>query len=119
MIQPSLINLHSNEYNQELHYYSFAVKLDKCVEKCNTLNDLSNKVCVINKTEVLNIHVFNMIAGKKESKTLTNDISRECKCKFVGRKGNSNQKLNNGKCRCECKNHNIYKKKLYLESFYM
>ena len=27
-IQPTLINLHPNEYNQELHYYSFAVKLD-------------------------------------------------------------------------------------------
>ena len=25
-IQPALINLHPNEYNQELHYYSFAVK---------------------------------------------------------------------------------------------
>ena len=27
-IYPALINLHSNEYNQELHYYPFAVKLD-------------------------------------------------------------------------------------------
>ena len=25
MIQPTLINLHSNKYSQELHYYSFAV----------------------------------------------------------------------------------------------
>ena len=23
MIQPTLINLHSNEYNQEFHYYQF------------------------------------------------------------------------------------------------
>ena len=30
---------------------------------CNTLNDLSNKVCVPNKTEDLNIHVFNIITG--------------------------------------------------------
>ena len=48
-IQPTLINLHSNEYSQELHYYPFAVKLDKCVGSCNTLNDLSNKVCVPKK----------------------------------------------------------------------
>ena len=54
MIQPTLINLHPNEYSQELHYYRFAVKLDRCVESCNTLNDLSNKVCVPNKTEGLN-----------------------------------------------------------------
>ena len=61
MIQPTLINLHPNEYSQEFHYYPFTVKLDKCVGSCNTLNDLSNKVCVPNKTEDLNLSVFNMI----------------------------------------------------------
>ena len=65
-IQPALINLHPNKYSQELHYYLFAVKLDKCVGICNTLNDLSNKVCVANKREDLNIHVFDMITGKNE-----------------------------------------------------
>ena len=29
--QPTLINLHPNEYSQDLHYYRFAVKLDRCV----------------------------------------------------------------------------------------
>ena len=43
MIEPTLINLHSNEYSREFHYYPFAVKLDRRVESCNTLNDLSNK----------------------------------------------------------------------------
>ena len=43
----------------------FAVKLDKCVGSCNSLNDLSNRVCVPNKTEDLNKHVLSMIAGKK------------------------------------------------------
>ena len=28
---------------------------------CNTFNDLSNRVCVPNKTEDLNLSVFNMI----------------------------------------------------------
>ena len=50
MIQPILINLHPNEYNQEIHYYPFVLNLDRCVESCNTLNDLSNIVCVPNKT---------------------------------------------------------------------
>ena len=44
--QPTLINLHPNEYNQEFHYNPFAIKLDRCVGNSNTLNDLSNKVCV-------------------------------------------------------------------------
>ena len=54
MIQPTLINLHPNEYSQEF-CHPFAVKLDRCVESCNTLNDLSNKVCVPNKIEDPNI----------------------------------------------------------------
>ena len=62
-IQPTLINLHPNEYSQELHYYPFAVEIDRCIESCNTPNNLSNKVCVPNKTENLNIYVFNMITG--------------------------------------------------------
>ena len=61
MIPPTLINLHPNEYSQEFHYYPFAVKLDRSVGSCNTLNDLSNKVCVPNKTEDLNLSVFNII----------------------------------------------------------
>ena len=48
MIQPTLINLHPNKYNQELHYYPFAVILDRYVGSCNILNGLSNKVCVLN-----------------------------------------------------------------------
>ena len=52
-IQPALNNLHLDEYSQELHCYPFTVKLDRCVGSCNDLNDLSNKVCVPNKTEDL------------------------------------------------------------------
>ena len=61
MIKPTLINLHPNEHSQEFRYYPFAVKLDRCVGSCNTLNDLSNKVCDPDKTDDLNLSVFNMI----------------------------------------------------------
>ena len=81
-IQPTLINLHPIEYSQEFHYYPFSVKIDRCFESYNTLNDLSNKVCIPNKTEDLNLSVFKLIAGINESKTLTKDISCECICKF-------------------------------------
>ena len=69
MTQPTLINLHPNEYSQELHYYPFAVKSDRC--------DL-----------IL----------KNFSGILTKDISCKCKYKFGNRKCNSNQKWNNNKC---------------------
>ena len=67
------------------------VKLDRCLGSCNTLNQWSNKVCVPNKTKDLNLSVFNMVKGIKESKTLTKHIFCQCKCEFDGRKCNSDQ----------------------------
>ena len=63
MTQPTLINLHPNEYTWRLRYYPFAVNLDRCVGSFNTLNDLSNKVYVPNITKDFNLNVFNMIIG--------------------------------------------------------
>ena len=92
MTQPTLINLHPNEHNQSLGCYKFVVSLDRCLGICNKLNDLSNKLYVLNKAEDLNIIVFNIITGIDESKTLANNISCECKYKFDDRKCNLNQK---------------------------
>ena len=83
-------------------YVTTHLQLDRFVISCNNLNDHSNTVCVLNKTENLNLSVFNMITRINELKTLPKHILRECKCKFDGRKCNSNQKWNNNKCRCEC-----------------
>ena len=70
--------------------YPFAVNLDRRMGSCNILNDLSNRVCVPNKTENLKLSVFNMITGINETKILTKHISCECKCKFDVRKCDSN-----------------------------
>ena len=68
------------------------------------------KVCVPNKTEDLNLNVFNMIAGINKSKVLTKHISCKCKCRFDGRNCNSDQWWNNDKCWCECKKHHLSEK---------
>ena len=44
MIQPTLINLYPTECSLEFHYYSFAVKLDRCVGSCNNRNDFSSNL---------------------------------------------------------------------------
>ena len=49
MMQPTIINLYSNEYDQEFHFYPFGIKSDRCVGSYNAPIDLSNKVCVPNK----------------------------------------------------------------------
>ena len=97
MIQPTLINLHPNEYSQEFHYYPFAVKLDRCVGSCNTLNDLSNKVCIPNKTEDLNLSVFNMITGINELKISKRLFHANVNVNLI-EQNVSLQWLNNDKC---------------------
>ena len=42
MTQTTLTDLHPNGYIEGLHY-PFAVKLDRCMRSCNTLNDRSKK----------------------------------------------------------------------------
>ena len=71
------------------------VKLDRFVGSCNTFDNLSNKLCVPNKTEDLNKYVFSYDYKKIELKILTKAIWCKCKCKFAGRKCYSNQKWNN------------------------
>ena len=105
-------NLHPNKYCQGLHYYPFAIDLNRCVGSCNTLKDLFNRACIPEKTEDLNLSVFNMTIVINKSKILIKHISCKSECKSDGRKCNSNQKWNNDKCRCECKNpkeHHVYK----------
>ena len=62
-IRSNVINIYPNHCSQELHYYPFSVKLDRYFGSCNTLNDLSSKICITNETEDLNLSVFNMITG--------------------------------------------------------
>ena len=71
MTQTTLINLHSSRSSQEFHYDPFVVNLERCAGNCNSLNDLSIKVCVPNKTEDLNLSVLNIIIGINKLKTLT------------------------------------------------
>ena len=62
------------------------------------------------KREDLNLTVFNRITGINGPKTLTKHISCQCKCKFDGRKHNSDQWWNNDKCQSECKKHHLCEK---------
>ena len=69
----------------------FLINLYRFVGSRNTLDDLSNKVCVPSKTEDQNLSVFNKITETNESKTLTKHISCECTSTFDSGKRNSNQ----------------------------
>ena len=85
----------------------FPTNLDSYVGSCNTRKDISNKVRIPNKTEDLNLIIFNIITGINELETLTKHIPSEYKCRLDGRKRNSNQYWINDKCWCESKKHHV------------
>ena len=45
MTLPTLISLHHNKYSQKLSYYLVTVNLDRCAESCNSLDDMSSRLC--------------------------------------------------------------------------
>ena len=118
MIQSTLVNLHPNELAQSLLYYPFAVDLDRCMGSCNTLNNLSNRLCVPEKTEDLDMNVFNMITGINVKITITKKLTKHISCKWgcnlIVKKWNngikkSNQKWNTETWQCEWKNYQVCK----------
>ena len=59
LARPNPIDLNPDK----LYYYRLMFCLGSCNESCNTLDDLSVKTCLPNKTENVNLNVFNMITG--------------------------------------------------------
>ena len=70
MIRRTLIDL----IPVELNYYPFMISLDKFSGICNSVDDISTKICVSSKTKDINIKVFNMITNINESKTMVKHI---------------------------------------------
>ena len=70
MIRRTLIDLTP----VKLNYYPFMISLDKFSGICNSVDDISTKICVSSKTKDINIKVFNMITNINESKTMVKHI---------------------------------------------
>ena len=56
-----LINFNADEHNHVFCQLPFISGLDKCNGIYKIFNDLSSRICVLNKTEGVNLNVFNMI----------------------------------------------------------
>ena len=68
-----------------MSYYPFMVNLDRCNGICNTINNIHGRIPVSNKTEVVNLSAFNIIARINKSKPLIKHIWSKWKCKYDGK----------------------------------
>ena len=60
--------------------------LERRAGSCNTLNDVSNGVYVLDETEYLNLLVFDMVTEINRSGTLTKHTSCKWESKFDSKK---------------------------------
>ena len=66
MTKPTLTDLNPDEYSQGLDQYPFVANSNRCYGIYNTIDDPSGKICLQNKTENVNISVFNVITRTNE-----------------------------------------------------
>ena len=62
----------------EFKYYPFMISLDKYSGSCNSVDDLSTKICVLTETKDIYVKVFNMIITRNEAKAILKHILCDC-----------------------------------------
>ena len=98
-VRPEIINVNSNE----LVFYPFRIKTNKCSDSCNNINDPYAKTCVPNITKDLNVKVFNLMTRNNETRHIKWYKVCKCECRLNANVCNNKHCWNNDKCQCESK----------------
>ena len=99
-IRPEIININSNYYPI---FYPFSIKINKCSDNCNNINNPYAKICVPDSIKDLNVKVFNLMSRTNETKFIKRHKKCKCECRLNATVCNNKQIWNKNKCRCECK----------------
>ena len=99
MLRPKIIDLNKNVPV----FYPYSIKVNKCSEDFNNINDPMAKLCVSNIVKDMNIKVFNLLARINETRKIIWHETCKCVCRLTSAICNDRQEWNENKCRCECK----------------
>ena len=89
--------------NNEPLFYSYSIKINKCIGSCNNINDSYAKLCVANVVKNINVKVFNLMSRANETRHIKWHETCKCKCRLDASICSNKQCWNKDKCRCECK----------------
>ena len=84
-------------------FYSFSIKINKCSDNCNNINDPYARICVPDTVKDWNVKVFNLMTLTDETRHIKWHESCKCICRLDKIICNIKQQWNEDKCRCECK----------------
>ena len=96
-IRTEIINLNTNEPM----FYPYSIKINKCKDSCNTINDPYAKICVPDEIKNTNIKVFNFMSRTNEIRHIKWHKTCKCRCRLDASICNNKQRWNDDKCRCE------------------
>ena len=89
-IRTEIINFNTNEPM----FYRYSIKINRCQGSCNTINyQIKNT----------NVKVVKLMPKTKETRHIKWHKTCKCKCRLDASICNNKQRLNDDKCRCECK----------------
>ena len=98
-IRSEIINVNTNEPM----FYPYSIKINKCKDSCNTINDPYAKICVPDTIKNISFKVFNLMSKTNETRHIEWHKTCKCKCRLDASVCNKKQRLNEDKYRCECK----------------
>ena len=97
--RPKVVDINSNN----LMFYPFSIKVNKCSGNCNNINDPYAKICVPGTVKDLNVRVFNLMSRNNETRHIKWHETCKCICRLDKIICNSRQNWNEDKCRRESK----------------
>ena len=98
-IRTEIISLNTNEPM----FYPYSIKINRCKDSCNTINDPYAKICVPDQIKDTNVKLFNLLSRTNETRHIKWYKTCKCKCGRDASICNNKQRWNDDKCRCECK----------------
>ena len=72
-----IININNNEPVS----YPFSIKVNKCSESCNNVNEPYGKLCAPNVVRSINVKVFNLRSWSNHTRHI--EWHETCKCKCI------------------------------------
>ena len=82
--------------------FPYKIKVDKCVESCNDVENPYFKVCLPGIVKNISVTSFDLISRKNVLRNVSFHKSCKCDCLLDEKVCDNKQKWNKEKCRCEC-----------------
>ena len=87
-IRPEIISLNTNEPV----FYPYSIKINKCKDSCNTINNPYAKIFVSDNIKNTNVKVFNLMSRTNETRHIKWYKTCKCRCRIDATICNNNQR---------------------------